>query len=99
MAEVLDDGETPVALVDQAAKEAFDTVKAVLGRVGGKARHIFIVIDGEDLPEGEINATLAGHNYDGPEDLFAELLDHAEQVGRKIGASVNVLRTPTVGQG
>lgn len=91
--------DEPVTLADRAAKAAFDAIDHTLNAGGAKARHIFIIIDGEGCPVGEPNASVGARGYEDDSDLLAELLGHAEELGREMGIGVNVITPTAQGQG
>jgi hypothetical protein len=91
------DGFEPSEFANVAADAGMKAIIDWLAAHGAEARHIFIVLDLEpdSTPDAEAeNATMAGHGYEGPEELFEELLDHARQVGESLGIQVNVVTAP-----
>lgn len=93
--------EHPVTAIDQAANKAFEVIDWYLDQRGAAARHIFLIIDATDQPEGEPNATMAARGYEDDSEVLAELLQHAREVGKEMGVSVYVLDSSesTPGQG
>lgn len=91
-----DGRELPRTRVDRAAEAA---MTAIEGAVGEHLRHALIIIDCERLPDGEMNATVAGHGYEDTRELIAELLDHASKIGEEIGYDVHVIPAHARGQG
>lgn len=91
--------EIPITAVDAAADKAMRTIESSLAACGAGVRHMLVLIDAVDVPDGEGNATLAGFGYGDPRDLLAELLTHAEEVGGKLGITVNVIVPQARNQG
>lgn len=87
----------PSEFANVAADAGMKGIEAFLALHGARARHIFIVLDIDPAtmpdPSAE-NGTMAGQGYDGPEEVFEELLDHARQVGAEMGVQVNIVTAP-----
>lgn len=91
--------ETPVSAVDAAAEKAITAVHNALASHGACARHVLVLVDADDVPDNQGNASLAGFGYDGPLDVFNELMQHCAEIAEKLGMTMNVIMQDAPNQG
>jgi len=82
----------PDDLVSHAADAAIEAAKASLSASGVELSMMLVTLVIEDPPEGEVNASTAGHGFEGDAELMAFLLQTVEKVSASLGVDVRVIQ-------
>jgi hypothetical protein len=91
--------EEPRNLVEHAADAGIQAIAAHLAHADAKIKTLLIVLDAEDVPEGEVDCVSAGSGIEDPRDLIAMLAGHLAGAGRQVGLTVQIIPVEKIGEG
>jgi hypothetical protein len=91
--------EEPRNLVEHAADAGIQAIAAHLAHADAKVKTLLIVLDAEDVPEGELDCVTAGSGIEDPRELVAMLAGHLAGAGRQIGLKVQIIPLEKMGEG
>jgi hypothetical protein len=85
---------SPENAIEHAADAAMEAARTSLEAEGGEAVKVFVCIQAEGLPAGELDCTVAGHGYDDGPDLLAELLGYARGIAKRMNLPFDIAPFP-----
>lgn len=72
-------------LAERAASAAVDEAERVLREGGAEPGNIWITLDAENVPAGELNATNTGYGFEDETELLAFLCARAQSMAEELG--------------
>jgi hypothetical protein len=92
------DWPVPDTAAGRAAAAALEAVERSLESEGASMEHVFVTVHAGGVPTGDDCCT-AGHGFDDPRDLLAELLSTVTSIGKPLGVDVDLIFPAAKGQG
>jgi hypothetical protein len=89
--------DEPRIAVERAADAAMRAAAVSLKAEGARLTKLFVCLVAEDVPAGELDATVAGHGYEDAAELISELVGHLSGASRAAGLQLQVHALPGVG--
>lgn len=86
-----DHHDQPYNTVTRAANIAIDAASDALEAHGGQLMHALLILHSEGLPDGEINACLAGQGFASDDEILEVLMAHLEKIADGLGVDLRVI--------
>lgn len=77
-------------LVEHAAEAAVNAAAAVLEPSGAKLVRMFVLLDADDVPDGQPDATSSGTGFEDGADLMSHVFGHFRQSMKQLGFQVEI---------